>query len=103
MIDAVSAHFGVKTVEFEPLPQGDPERLYPDLTPDRFGNYLTTAWAIARASHIYAPWYSAAKDSAIPIDKAALAPERLTKEHRALIRSTSAAKALHLARLAAGS
>lgn len=102
VIDAVAAHFGTATVEFEALPQGDPERLYPDLSPDRFGNYLTAAWAIVRASHIFSPWYIASKDTAIPIDKAALAPEQLAKEHRALIRGGGAAKALHLARSAAG-
>jgi hypothetical protein len=97
VIDAVAAHFGVSDVSHEPLPIGDPDRLYPDLTPDRFGNYLTAAWAKARASHIFLPWYAASKENGIPIDKAALEPENLVKEHRALIRGT-AAKALHLAR-----
>lgn len=97
VIDAVAGHFGIATIEHEPLAKGDPERLFPDLTPDRFGNYLTAAWAIVRAQHIYSPWYVASKDTAIPIDKAALAPERLAKEHRALIRGT-AARALHIAR-----
>jgi pimeloyl-ACP methyl ester carboxylesterase len=99
VIDAVAAHFGTSAVEFEPLPQGEPQRLYPDLTPDRFGNYLTAAWAVVRASRIYSPWYIASKETAIPIDKAALAPERLAREHRALIRGAAAAKALHLARM----
>ncbi len=98
VIDAVTPYFGTTEVAQEPLPIGDPERLYPDLTPDRFGNHLTTAWAIVRAAHIYTPWYVASKDTARPIDPAALAPERLAIEHRALIRSTRAAKALHLAR-----
>lgn len=98
VIDAVAAQFGTADVSHEALPGGDPELLYPDLSPDRFGNYLTKAWAIVRAARIFNPWYVAAKDTARAIDKAALAPERLVLEHRALIRA-SAAKALHLARL----
>ena len=101
VIDAVAAHFGVETVEHEPLPKGDPDALYPDLTPDRFGNYLTKAWSIVRAQHIYAPWYQASAATAIPIDQAKLDPATLTVEHRALIRAM-AAKQLHLARRSAG-
>lgn len=102
VIDAIAAHFGTATVEFEDLQAGEPDRLYPDLSPDRFGNYLTAAWAIVRASHIYSPWYLASKDTAIPIDKTALSPERLALEHRALLRGASAARALHVARMAQG-
>jgi hypothetical protein len=65
-------------------------------------HYLTTAWAIVRAAHIFSPWYCAARDNAAPIDKAALAPERLARVHRALIRGSRGAKALHLARQAEG-
>lgn len=100
VIDTVAGNFGIGQVEHEPLAAGDPDRLYPDLTPDRYGNYLATAWAKARASHIFSPWYQASKDTAIPIDKTALEPEQLAREHRALIRGTGA-KALHIARLAA--
>ncbi len=101
VIDAVAAHFGISKISHEPLAKGDPDRLFPDLTPDRFGNYLTAAWAIVRAAHIYEPWYVASKTSTIPINKDALATVSLAKEHRALIRAT-AAKALHLARLTRG-
>ena len=98
VIDAAAAHFGTTAIEHVPMAIGNPDSLFPDLSPDRFGNYLTNAWAIVRAQHIYAPWYIASKDTAIPIDKGALAPDRLGKEHRALIRAT-AAKAYHLALL----
>jgi hypothetical protein len=101
VIDAVAAHFGITDIAHEPLPMGEPDRLYPDLTPDRFGNYLTRAWAIVRAAHIFAPWYLASKEHAFPIDNAALAPESLAREHRALIRATGA-HALHVARAGAG-
>jgi pimeloyl-ACP methyl ester carboxylesterase len=101
VIDAVAAHFGATRITHEPLPIGEADRLYPDLTPDRFGNYLTAAWAIVRAAHIYAPWYEANAAHAIPIDPAALVPEALAREHRARIRGV-AAKALHVARAGAG-
>jgi hypothetical protein len=91
-------HFGTSAIMHEPLPEGDPEKLYPDLSPDRFGNYLTKAWAVVRAKHIFAPWYEANKLNAIAIDPAKLAPTSLAQEHRALIRARSAC-ALHIARL----
>lgn len=98
VIDAVAAHFGTSEIVHEPLPVGDPERLYPDLSPDRFGHYLTKAWAIVRAQKIFAPWYKASAANAIPIDPAKLEPAALAKEHRSLIRAR-AARALHIARL----
>jgi pimeloyl-ACP methyl ester carboxylesterase len=98
VIDAVTAHFGTREIVHDPLPVGDPEKLYPDLSPDRFGHYLTKAWAIVRARHIFAPWYEANAANAIPIDPAKLAPASLAREHRALIRAR-AARALHIARL----
>jgi haloalkane dehalogenase len=97
VIDAVAAHFGIATIAHEPLPMGDPDRLYPDLQPDRFGHYLTTAWAKARAAHFFAPWYEASATNAISFAPADVAPEQLAIEHRALIRGVSA-KAWHLAR-----
>ena len=39
--------------------------LYPDLSPDRFGHYLQTAWQIVRAEQMFEPWYMADKDQAI--------------------------------------
>lgn len=101
VVEAVSKHFGTSQIDHEPLALGDPERLFPDLSPDRFGNYLTAAWGIVRARRVFSPWYVALKDNAIPIDADALAPEALARDHRALIRS-SAAKALHIARLKQG-
>ena len=98
VIDAVAAHFGTSEIVHEPLPAGDPDRLYPDLLPDRFGHYLTKGWAIVRAQHIFAPWYEASAENAIPIDPANLEPASLVKEHRALIRAR-AARAYHIARL----
>jgi pimeloyl-ACP methyl ester carboxylesterase len=96
VIDAVAEHFGTSDIAIDPLPIGDPEQLYPDLSPDRFGHYLVRAWAIVRAGHIFAPWYAANAAHAIRIDEAALIPEKLVLEHRALIRAP-AAKAYHIA------
>lgn len=76
-----------------PLPArlaGEAARLFPDLTPDRFGAYLTCAWGIVRARHLFVPWYRADAAHARPFDPAALAPDRLAVEHRALLRAGAA-------------
>jgi hypothetical protein len=74
----------------EPLPPGDPARLFPDLVPDRFGAYLTRAWAIVRAAHLFAPWYEAGAATARLFDPAELAPGRLAAEHLALLQASAA-------------
>ena len=96
VIDAVAGHFSVAVVHYDLVPVGDPDRLYPDLSPDRFGHYLTKAWAIVRAEAIYAPWYAACKDTAIPIDARLLSLDYLAKAHRARLRG-NAARAFHIA------
>jgi len=96
VIDAAAEMLNCTEITFEALPAGEPDRLYPDLTPDRFGNYLSAAWQIVRASHFFAPWYEADAAHAIDFDTADIAPERLAAEHRALIRARSA-KELHIA------
>jgi pimeloyl-ACP methyl ester carboxylesterase len=101
-IRAAASHFGLSEVAYEPAPSGDPERLFPDLTPDRFGSYLTRAWSIVRARHLFAPWYETHAGSAIPFDPAALAPERLAVEHRALLRARAARQYLLARRAAEG-
>lgn len=90
LIAAVAAHFGCPAVRLPNAPQGDPERLFPDLSPDRFGSYLTTAWSIVRARVLFDPWYEAGATSARPFDPAELAPDRLAVAHRALLRATAA-------------
>ena len=93
VIDACAAALGLAEIALPPVPLGDPALLFPDLSPDRFGSYLTRAWAIVRARHFFAPWYQASAETALRFDPAVLAPERLATEHRALIRA-HAAKAL---------
>lgn len=101
VIDAAAAALGARACQFEPLPTGDPDRLYPDLSPDRHGNYLTKAWSIARAECFFSPWYVASAATAIAFSPVDAAPERLAQVHRARLRAT-AAKACHSARIAAG-
>lgn len=90
LIEAARCELGAERVVRDPAPAGDPERLFPDLTPDRFGSHLTRAWQIVRARHLFAPWYEARSDNALFFDPAALAPERLAIEHRELLRATAA-------------
>jgi pimeloyl-ACP methyl ester carboxylesterase len=63
------------------------ERAIPDLTPDRFGNYLTAAWSVVRAAHFFWPWFEASATNAIPFGAAEVTPEALALEHRSLIRA----------------
>ncbi|MFZ4746822.1 MAG: alpha/beta fold hydrolase [Sphingomonas sp.] len=90
-----------KTVVLPTLPKGDPELLYPDLTPDRFGAYLTKAWSISRAAMLFDPWYEVSSATALPIDPARITPESLATDMRSRLRNR-AAKALHKARLMKG-
>jgi hypothetical protein len=76
-------------------------RSTPDLAPDRFGNYLTQGWQIARASRLFWPWFEVAAENAIPFDSSDLSPECLATHHRSLIRAR-AGKALTSVLLNAG-
>jgi len=76
-------------------PAGAPDRLYPDMTPDRFGSYLQRAWAAARAEVFFSPWYEASAAHAIPLDEAKLEPHALQCRALARIRSGSAARRWH--------
>jgi pimeloyl-ACP methyl ester carboxylesterase len=102
VVEAARAHFGLSSVQAPPLPAGDPARLFPDLSPDRFGAYLTRAWQIVRARHFFDPWYEANAAHARDFDPAALTPERLAVEHRELIRASAAQEYLVAARAAKG-
>ncbi|APG61665.1 alpha/beta hydrolase [Sphingorhabdus lutea] len=96
LIDKVAAYFNAKEINHAPLPIGDAQMLYPDLSPDRFGHYLTKAWAIVRAEQIFKPWYLADASHTKKIDTNALHPQALAKKHRARIRAISA-KQMHIA------
>ena len=88
-IAAIADHFGC-TLRLPPIPAGDPDRLFPDLSPDRFGSYLTTAWSIARARVLFDPWYETDAAHARAFTPADLAPERLAVAHRALLNASAA-------------
>lgn len=90
IVDAISRHFGCTETIRAPAPKGDPERLFPDLSPDRFGSHLTAAWAIVRAGHVFEPWYEANAAYARDFDPAELDPANLAREHRALLRANAA-------------
>jgi haloalkane dehalogenase len=97
VIASARHQLGATRIIRDPAPVGDPDQLFPDLTPDRFGAHLIRAWQIVRARHLFAPWYEARAANALTFDPAALAPERLAVEHRELLRATAArdyAKAL---------
>jgi len=101
VLDAAALNLNCANIVRPKIPLGDPDRLYPDLTPDRFGQYLTTAWQIVRARHLFSPWYAVDASNAISFDPNSLLPEKLALEHRALIRAKSA-KAYHIALSKAG-
>lgn len=86
---------GVEAVLWPAPPAGDPDQLYPAMTPDRFGAYLQRAWAIARAEAFFTPWYEASAAHAIPLDIAALAPHALQRRARARIVAGDAARRWH--------
>ena len=90
VIDAVARHFEAQKISYVPLPEGEPDLLFPDLTPDRFGAYLTTAWGIIRARQFFAPWYQSDATHANDFNQSQITPEALALAHRALIRATAA-------------
>lgn len=77
------------------VPPGDPDQLYPDLTPDRVGAHLLRAWSAARAEAIFRPWYAAGKDYAIPLDPALLDPAAIALRARARLRAGGHARRWH--------
>jgi pimeloyl-ACP methyl ester carboxylesterase len=101
-IGAAAAHFRCDEIVYEPLPAGEPDKLFPDLSPDRFGSYLNKAWSIVRAQHFFVPWYEARAANAISFDPRVLHPERLAMEHRSLLRGRSARQYLIARRHAGG-
>lgn len=59
----------------------------PDLTPDRFGGYLTAAWGAVRAAHFFWPWFDVKPASAIAFAPGEITADTLALEHRSLIRA----------------
>ena len=100
-LNACQTHFGIKAIvgigwsaaladRAAPRPDAETaDRLIPDLTPDRFGSYLTRAWSITRAKQLFEPWYEVDTEHALPVNVAALAPLALARDVRALLRARS--------------
>ncbi len=86
---------GAPRIDWPAQPAGDPARLYPDLTPDRFGAHLLRAWAAARAEAIFAPWYEANHANRLPIDPAMLTPQAINRRFLARLRAGDAARDFH--------
>ena len=94
-IEAAAKALKASDIVWPDAPQGDPERLYPDMTPDRFGQYLQRAWAVARAEAFFAPWYETRATNAIPLNSSALDPAALHARAIARIRAGGAARRWH--------
>jgi haloalkane dehalogenase len=93
---AAAKALGAGSVMYRLMPEGDPDRLFPSLTPDRHGHYLATAWGIARAENFFRPWYAADASHAAAFEADTITPEALAKRHRALLRA-NAARAMMIA------
>jgi haloalkane dehalogenase len=87
---AAADALGAKEIMYRLMPEGDPERLFPDLSPDRHGHYLVRAWSIVRASQFFCPWYEANAAHEAAFESEQIKPEALAKEHRALLRAKAA-------------
>ncbi|ANY21119.1 Haloalkane dehalogenase [Tsuneonella dongtanensis] len=94
-IEAARDALGARHIAWPQVPQGDPDLLYPDLAPDRYGSHLLRAWSAARAEALFRPWYAADKDHALPVDSAALDPEAIARRARARLRAGGAARRFH--------
>lgn len=94
-IEAAITALNAKEIVWPSVPSGDPAELYPDLKPDRFGQHLQRAWAIARAEAFFEPWYEANAAHAIPLDSAKLDPQAIQSRALARIHAGSAALRWH--------
>lgn len=95
VIEAVRQALGAQEIIWPAAPAGDPELLYPDLTPDRFGGHLLKAWSAARAEAIFVPWYAAKAAAATPLAQGALEPAAIALRARARLRAGNAARRWH--------
>jgi haloalkane dehalogenase len=88
--DSAAESAGASETMYRLLPKGNPDQLFPDLTPDRHGHYLTIAWSIVRAANFFSPWYRAEAASAVAFEAKNITSQALAKEHRALLRARAA-------------
>ncbi|MDT7935078.1 MAG: alpha/beta hydrolase [Sphingomonadaceae bacterium] len=93
VLDAAAKQIGLAALDQLEPPPGDPARLFPDLSPDRFGTHLIRAWSIVRAERLFAPWHDVGAETALLFAPADLAPDRLHIAARALLKAGPAARA----------
>jgi haloalkane dehalogenase len=67
-----------------------------DLTPNRFGTHLTTAWSAVRAAHFFWPWFDVKAANAIPFAASEVTADALALEHRSLLRARAGRALLKL-------
>ena len=94
-VEAAALELGAEVILWPAPSPGDPDLLYPDMTPDRFGAYLQRAWQVARAEAFFAPWYEANAVHAIPLASEALEAHTLQRRARARIVAGDAARRWH--------
>jgi pimeloyl-ACP methyl ester carboxylesterase len=94
-VESAAAALSASDIVWPHAPKGDPDRLYPDTTPDRFGQYLQRAWQASRAEAFFEPWYDASAANAIPLDPARLDPHALHARALARIRAGDASRQWH--------
>lgn len=94
-LEAAAAKLGVAEIVWPDVPLGDPDQLYPDLSPQRFGEHLQRAWGVSRSEAMFAPWYAGTAACAIAIDQGAMTPEAIALRTRARLRAGKAARQWH--------
>ncbi|NBC88641.1 MAG: hypothetical protein GVX90_03960, partial [Alphaproteobacteria bacterium] len=95
VVEAAADALGAEGIDWPAPPAGDPDRLYPDMTPDRFGLYLHRAWQVARAEAFFSPWYEANAAHAVPLTPEAIATPAVHARALARIRAGDAARRWH--------
>ena len=90
VMEEAAAALGADAIAWPDAPAGEPDRLFPSLTSDRFGGHLTRAWGIVRAGRLFDPWYQVGPATARAFTPAELEPEALAADHLALLQATAA-------------
>ncbi|WP_109807322.1 alpha/beta hydrolase [Sphingosinithalassobacter portus] len=90
VLEAAAGKLGARHIAWPRPAIGESERLFPDLTPDRFGHYLQTGWQVVRAQVMFEPWYAASTGHARQFAPEELSPKRLAIAQRALLRARAA-------------
>ena len=95
-IERAAEMLGATEIEWPGTPTGDPDLLYPDMTPDRFGAHLLRAWGAARAEAFFDPWYESSAQNAVPLDLERVDPVNIARRAHARLRAGDEARRYHL-------